>query len=166
MGSQVVANCASCHGTHSIFPSDPSPLHDQQRQSHPDLRTMSSRGDGEVHGGEGRRRCAALRRHRQPSGPLDSALLSQHDRDGDRRHVAAQPHHLALQDHCPAQIAARFRDSNAAALSLAACRSAHQFLHPCTHWIRIEVSRLVVRRAAGNERAICRICCTASPPSC
>ena len=47
-----------------------------------------------------------------------------------RRHVAAQLHYLAIQDHCPSQSAARLRDAHAHPPPRAARRAVHQF-HSC-----------------------------------
>ena len=144
-GSQVVANCASCHGVHNILPSTDPRSTINQRESRPDLRPVPSRRYGEIHRCQGSRRCAALRRHRQHSGPLDSALLSRHDLRGDRRHAAAQPHHLAIKADRPAQNAARFRDCEChCAFAGSMPRLLTSFFTSCAHRLRVEVSRLLV----------------------
>ena len=97
LGSQVVANCASCHGTHSIFPSSDPRSTIQSCEPGTHLRAMPSRRDRKIHRRQSSRRCAALCRHRQQSGSLDSQVLSRHDLRRDRRHAAAQLHHLALE---------------------------------------------------------------------
>ena len=102
-GSQVVANCASCHGTHSIFPSSDPRSTINQRESCPNLRTMPSGRDGKIHRRQGARGRPAFGGYRQQSGALDPQFYLEHDLCGDRRDAAAQLYYLAIEGHCAAQ---------------------------------------------------------------
>ena len=87
-GSQVVANCASCHGVHNILPSsDP-----RSTINHANL----ARTCGQCHPGVTEKFTAARVHVDAPlsadvgskAGALDSPLLSGHDLRGDRWHAA------------------------------------------------------------------------------
>ena len=164
-GSQVVANCASCHGVHNILPSTDA----RSTINHANL----ARTCGQCHPGVTEKFTASKVHVDAPlSADVGSkavrwirSLLSQHDLYGDRRHAVAQPRDLALQSHLPPQDSAQFRHAHAASLPPAARHAAHQ-LHPAgADRIRLEIPRTPGSLPCCRSASTCGDSCIASPRS-
>ena len=149
VGSNTVANCASCHGVHNILPSSDPRSTINSRQLGEDLRTVSPWRQREVHYDQSPPGRHQQGRHRVEDNRSDQQVLHVDDRRRDRRHGAAQPDHLPQEaDPAPHRTAAHSVPHDADP-ARPAPDAADELLHPGADRLRVEVSAVV---AGGNVR--------------